>query len=134
MKKGLILYYIGVFVFFTILIFSVRHIVNTTRTFVSFETGFNPVMIRWDIDKNDSTLRIKEPIFLRKDYHLIKYDNKFLIKNDSILFAELENDSIPDKGNLLNIKPPYYIWKEANNDTLKVFKHGVTLKFTSNLK
>lgn len=134
MKKGLILYYIGVFVFFTVLIFSVRYVVNTTRMFVSFETGFNPVLIKWDIDKSDSTLRIKEPIFLRKDYQLIKYDDNSFIQNDSVLFADLESDSIPNKGNLLNIQPPYYIWKEANNDTLKVFKHGVTLKFTSNLK
>ena len=130
MKKELILYYIGILIFFTILIFSVRHIVNTTRIFVGYEDGFNPVNIKWNFDEKDSTLRVKDPIYVRNDYYLIDYKDKAFLKKDTILYAELFEDSLAVKGNVLNLKPPYFLWKEAKNDTLKVFKHNVTLKFT----
>ncbi|MBO6212448.1 hypothetical protein, partial [Algoriella sp.] len=130
MKKELIFYYIGVVVFFVALIFSVRHIVNTTRIFVSYEDGFNPIHVKWNMDDKDSTLRVKDPLYLKKDYYLIDYKDQSFIKNDTVLYADLLSDSLNNKGCVLNIKPPYYIWKEQNNDTLKVFKHSITLKFT----
>jgi len=130
MKKELIIYYLGVVIFFVALLFSVRHLVNTTRVFVGYEDSFSPTLIKWSLDEKDSTLRIKDPLYLKKDYFLIDYKNDKFIKNDTILYADLMADSLTDKGCILNVKPPYYIWKEAKNDTLKVFKHNVTLKFT----
>ncbi|WP_413533840.1 hypothetical protein [Empedobacter brevis] len=130
MKKELVLYYIGILVFFASLIFSVRHIVNTTRIFVGYEDGFNPINIKWNFDEKDSTLRVKDPIYLTNDYYLIDYTDKTFLKKDSILYAELFEDSLNIKGNVFNLKPPYFLWKEAKNDTLKVFKHNITLKFT----
>lgn len=131
MKKELILYYIGILVFFTVLIFSVRHIVNTTRIFVGYNDAFNPIYIKWSFDERDSTLRIKDPLYLKKGYYLADNSEIFLKQKDSILHADLFNDSLSllDKGSALNVKPPFYIWKEANNDTLKFFKNGTTLKF-----
>ncbi|WP_334126632.1 hypothetical protein [Empedobacter brevis] len=130
MKKELIFYYISVLVFFTVLIFSVRHIVNTTRIFVSYEDGFNPIHIKWNFDPKDSTLRVKDPMYLKNEYYLIDYKDKSFLKKDTVLYAELYDDSLTNKGNILNIQPPYFLWKEAKNDTLKVFKHSITLKFT----
>ncbi|MGV0922593.1 hypothetical protein [Empedobacter tilapiae] len=130
MKKELIFYYIGILVFFIVLIFSVRHIVNTTRIFVGYEDGFNPIHIQWNIDHKDSTLRVKDPMYLRNDYYLIDYDDKSILKNDTVLYAELFGDSLVSKGNALNVEPPYFLWKDAKNDTLKIFKHNITLKFT----
>lgn len=130
MKKELILYYIGILVFFTALIFSVRHIVNTTRIFVGYEDAFNPIYIRWSVDERDSTLRIKDPLYLRRGYYLANNSENSLKEKDSILYASLYNDSlIINKGSALNVAPPFYIWKEAKNDTLKIFKNGTTLKF-----
>ncbi|WP_291046752.1 MULTISPECIES: hypothetical protein [unclassified Empedobacter] len=116
--------------FFTVLIFSVRHIVNTTRIFVGYDDGFNPINIKWNFDKKDSTLRVKDPIYVRSDYYLIDYKDKAFLKKDTVLYAELFEDSLAVKGNVLNLKPPYFLWKETKNDTLKVFKHNITLKFT----
>ena len=130
MKKELIFYYIGILVFFTVLIFSVRHIVNTTRIFVGYEDAFNPIYIKWSVDDRDSTLRIKDPLYLRKGYYLTDNSVNSLKEKDSILYTDLFNDSLTeDKGSALNVKPPFYIWKEAKNDTLKFFKNGTTLKF-----
>lgn len=130
MKKELILYYIGILVFFTVLIFSVRHVVNTTRIFVGNQDGFNPIYIKWSVDERDSTLRIKDPLYLKKGYYLADNSDKFLKEKDPIIYEDLFNDSlVADKGSALNVKPPFYIWKEANNDTLKFFKNGTTLKF-----
>ncbi len=126
----MIFYYIGVLVFFVVLIFSVRHLVNTTRIFVGYESGFNPVHVKWNFEKRDSTLRIKDPIYLRKDYYLIKYHDQSFIEHDSLLYADLFSDSVVNKGNALNIEPPYFIWKEPKNDTLKIFQRNITLKFT----
>lgn len=130
MKKELIFYYIGILVFFTILIFSIRHIVNTTRVFVGYEDGFNPIHIKWNLDPRDSTLRVKDPMYLRNEYYLVKNQDKLFLSKDTILYAEMFDDSLETKGNVLNIHPPYFLWKEAKNDTLKVFKNNVTLKFT----
>ena len=68
--------------------------------------------------------------FISKERIFFDYKNDKFIKNDTILYADLMADSLTDKGCIMNVKPPYYIWKEAKNDTLKVFKHNVTLKFT----
>ncbi|MBO6213612.1 hypothetical protein, partial [Algoriella sp.] len=106
MKKELIFYYIGVVVFFVALIFSVRHIINTTRIFVSYEDGFNPIHIKWNMDDKDSTLRVKDPLYLKKDYYLINYKDQSFIKNDTVLYADLLSDSLNNKGCVLNIKPP----------------------------
>lgn len=130
MKKELIFYYIGILVFFTILIFSVRHIVNTTRIFVSYEDGFNPIHIKWNVDAKDSTLRVKDPMYLKNEYYLIDYKDKSFLEKDTVMYAEMFDDSLATKGNILNIQPPYFIWKDAKNDTLKVFKRSITLKFT----
>lgn len=130
MKKELIFYYIGILVFFIVLIFSVRYIVNTTRVFVGYEDGFNPIQIKWDMDSRDSTLRVKDPMYLKDEYYLIHYTDQSFLEKDSVLYAEMFDDSLTTKGNLLNIKPPYFLWKEAKNDTLKVFKNSITLKFT----
>ncbi len=130
MKKELLFYYVGVVVFLVVLLFSVRHLVNTTRIFVDNEDGFNPILVKWNLDEKDSTLRIKDPLYLKKDYFLIGYKNDSFIKNDTVLYADLMSDSLVNKGCVLNVQPPYYIWKEAKNDTLKIFKQNVTLKFT----
>lgn len=120
--------------FFTILIFSVRHIVNTTRFFVGYEDGFNPIHIRWNVNAKDSTLRIKDPMYLKNEYYLINYTDKSFLEKDTVLYAEMFDDSLKTKGNILNIQPPYFLWKEAKNDTLKVFKHNITLKFTKKIQ
>ena len=66
----------------------------------------------------------------------LRYSNKAAMYADVIDFDKIYKtlgynpDSLTDKGCIMNVKPPYYIWKEAKNDTLKVFKHNVTLKFT----
>ena len=100
MKKELIFYYIGVLVFFTVLIFSVRHIVNTTRIFVSYEDGFNPIHIKWNFDPKDSTLRVKDPMYLKNEYYLIDYKDRSFLKKDTVLYAELYDDSLTNKGNI----------------------------------
>ena len=81
MKKELIIYYLGVVIFFVALLFSVRHLVNTTRVFVGYEDSFSPTLIKWRLDEKDSTLRIKDPLYLKKDYYLIDYKNDKFIKN-----------------------------------------------------
>ena len=81
------------------------------------------------MDDKDSTLRVKDPLYLKKDYYLIDYKDTSFIKNDTVLYADLFSDSLKNKGSVMNIKPPYYIWKDQNNDTLKIFKHNITLKF-----
>jgi hypothetical protein len=134
MKKEMLFYYAVVVGFIIALLFSVRYLINTTRIFVNSEEGFTPVLVKWNLDEKDSTLRIKDPLYLKKDYYLIDYKNDSFIKKDTVLYADLMEDSLVNKGSVLNIKPPYYIWKEAKNDTLKVFKHNVTLKFTSKIK
>ncbi|GGE88127.1 hypothetical protein GCM10010984_02310 [Chishuiella changwenlii] len=107
-----------------------RYIVNTTRVFVGYNDGFNPIYIKWSVDERDSTLRIKDPLYLRKGYYLADNSESSLKEKDSILYADLFSDSlIVNKGSALNVKPPFYIWKEAKNDTLKFFKNGTTLKF-----
>ena len=106
MKKELLFYYVGVVVFLVVLLFSVRHLVNTTRIFVDNEDGFNPILVKWNLDEKDSTLRIKDPLYLKKDYFLIGYKNDSFIKNDTVLYADLMSDSLVNKGCVLNVQPP----------------------------
>jgi len=131
MKKGLIAYYGIVLFFFLIILFSVRYIVNTTRIFIGYEESINPVEIFWDIDDKDSILRVQDPLYMTKDYYLTKeHQNK--IKEDSALTAQLFHDSVPNKGSIMNLKPPFVLWKSPKNDTVKIFKNEKTLRFVKN--
>lgn len=128
MNKNLLAYYSVVTLFFIAILFSVRYIVNTTRIAIDYESGINPVEISWDINAQDSILRVKEPIYITKEYYLID-SQKEKYKSDSMITAQLFQDSIPNKGSILNLKPPFVLWKSAMNDTVKVFKNEKTLKF-----
>jgi len=78
---------------------------------------------------SDSTIRIKEPVYLNKDYYLIDYkENNDFIKEDSALYRDLYLDSI-NRGSIINLKTPYNIWKNKYNDTIHVFKNRKHLKF-----
>lgn len=130
MKKDLIIYYAIVASFFITIILSVRYIVNTTRVFVGYEESVNPVEIKWQVDEVDSVLRVQEPMYLANNYYICKtHDIKSFTKNDSVIVKELFSDSIANKGSVLNLKPPYILWKTAKNDTIKVFKNEKMLKF-----
>lgn len=130
MKKDLIFYYAIVALFFLVILFSVRYIVNTTRVFVGYEEAINPVEIKWEVDKVDSVLRVQEPVYLANNYYICKTQSQeYFSENDSIIVMELFSDSIVNKGSFLNLKPPYILWKNPKNDTLKVFKNERTLKF-----
>jgi hypothetical protein len=122
MKKGLIGYFSIVLLFFVSILFSVRYIVNTTRIYVGYEEAINPTEIFWNIDSSDSILRVQDPLYLTKDYYLC---NSHLerFKNDSVIMAELFKDSIPNKGSIINLKPPFVLWKNSQNDTIKIFKN-----------
>ncbi len=129
-KKGILFYYLGVLVFFLVILLAVRYIVNNTRVFVGYEEGINPVEIQWNCDRRDSILRVVDPLYLHNQYYLINYENEAFIKSDSVLYNDLFNDTIPNKGSLMNVTPPYILWKSQKNDTIKLFKHNKTLKFT----
>ena len=130
MKKDLLFYYTIVLLFFVIIIFSVRYIVNTTRVFVGYEESINPIEIKWEIDAADSVLRVQDPVYLANNYYICNSQSRHYFKEkDSILVDELFSDSIANRGSVLNLKPPYILWKNPKNDTLKVFKNDRTLKF-----
>ncbi|RLZ11622.1 hypothetical protein [Faecalibacter macacae] len=129
MKKDLI-FYAFVALFFFVILFSVRYIVNVTRIFVDFEEKISPIEIFWEIDSNDSILRIKEPIYMSNNYFLCdKQRDKFTLNKDSVLLNEINNEFTENKGSILNLKPPYVLWKSAQNDTVKVFKNEKLLMF-----
>lgn len=127
-EKSVFLYYSSVLLIFLFILFLVRYIVNNTRVFVGYEEGFSPTEIQWNCDKTDSILRVQEPLYLRNDYYLIHYNSQHVI-SDSVLKHELLNDSLPNKGSLMNVSPPYILWKNQKSDTIKLFKHNKTLKF-----
>ncbi|MBS7332572.1 MAG: hypothetical protein KIG88_03115 [Weeksellaceae bacterium] len=130
MKKDLLFYYAIVALFFVVILFSVRYIVNTTRVFVGYEESVNPVEIKWQVDESDSVLRIQEPLYLANNYYICKSQTiETFTKNDSVIVKELFSDSTVNKGSVLNLKPPYVVWKNPKNDTLKVFKNEKTLRF-----
>ena len=126
MKFGL--YYVTVFVFFCCILFSVRYIVNANRIIIGTEEIINPTEIFWDVNPSDSLLRVKEPLFLDKTFILSKHQVK-KYKQDSIIYAELYEDTIPNKGALINMQPPFIMWKTKKNDTIKVYKNGMSLNF-----
>ena len=129
MKKDLLFYAISA-VFFFVILFSVRYIVNITRIFVDFEEQITPTEIFWEIDSNDSILRIKEPVYMSNNYFLCeKQIEKLSIRKDSVLLKEINNNSTKNKGSILNLRPPYVLWKSAKNDTVKVFKNEELLLF-----
>lgn len=130
MRKETLLYWILVLGIITGILLTVRYIVNHTRIYVNYETGISPTIINWDIE-SDSTMRIKEPIYLTKNYYLIDYPNDNFLKEDTILYRELFNDSV-NNGSIMNIKSPFNIWKNQYNDTIHVFKNRKHLKFVYN--
>ena len=128
MNSRIILYYISVLSFFVIILGTVYYIVNTTRVLVNYEDYISPTEIMWEVDPEDSTLRIKDPVYITNDYKLVDHQY-FKIKQDTLIFDQLYNDTIYAKGCLMNLKPPYILWKSRNNDTVKVIKNEMTLKF-----
>lgn len=128
MNRKNIFYYLIVSSFFLIILITVYYVVNTTRVFVNYEESINPTEIMWEVDPEDSTLRIKDPVYLTNDYILVK-NQYFKAKQDSAIFNQLFNDTIFVKGCIMNLKPPYLIWKSSNNDTIKIIKNEKTLKF-----
>ena len=129
MKKD-ITYYSVVGIFFLAIIFSVRHIVNTTRIFIGYEESISPVEILWDIDREDSILRVEDPMYLANNYFLSEDQKSRLIESaDSLVIAEVYSDSTENKGSILNLRAPYVLWKNPKNDTIKVFKNERMLMF-----
>lgn len=128
MNLRILFYYITVLSFFVVIMGVVYYIVNTTRVEVTYEDYINPTEILWNVDPEDSTLRIKEPLYLTNDYFLTE-NQYFKIKQDTLLFNQLYNDTLFKQGCIMNLKAPYILWKSAKNDTLKVIKNQKTLKF-----
>ena len=128
MKLGSLFYAFSVISIFLFILFSVRYIVNSNKIYVDFEEKVDPVQIYWQMDSEDSILRIKEPLYLKDNYYLAENQKQKLTK-DSIYINEISHDSISISGSLMNIKPPYILWKDAKNDTIKVFKSEFTYKF-----
>lgn len=128
MKINSFCYYLIVAVIFSGILFSVRHVVNSNRIIVSSEESINPTSIYWDVDEEDSLLRVKDPLYVDKEFILTELQfEKY--KNDSMIFTELYSEAIPNKGALINLQPPFVLWKAGMNDTIKVFKAGKTLTF-----
>ncbi len=128
MKINKLGYYLTVLMIFCTVLFSVRYIVNSNRIIIGSEEAINAVEIFWYLDEEDSILRIKEPLYVDKSFVLSKSQlNKY--KNDTIIYPELFGESVVNKGALINLKPPYVLWKVGMNDTIKVFKNGRSLKF-----
>lgn len=128
MRKDSVFYALCVCSIFLLILFSVRHIVNTNKIYVDYEEKVDPVQIFWAMDVSDSSLRLKEPLYI-KDNYFIAENQIFKLKKDSIYINEINNDSIRKAGSLLNINPPYVLWKDAKSDTVKVFKSHYTYKF-----
>jgi hypothetical protein len=128
MKINSVNYYLIVLVIFSGILFSVRYIVNTNRIIIGSEESINPVEIYWEVDDEDSILRLKDPLYVDKTFVLSKNQcEKF--KKDSLISSELFVDTVPNEGALINLKPPYVLWKSGMNDTIKVFKYGRSLNF-----
>ena len=128
MKINSFCYYFIVAFIFSGILFSVRYIVNSNRIIVSSEELINPTSIYWDVDEEDSLLRVKDPLYVDKGFILTELQfEKY--KNDSVIFTELYSESVPNKGSLINLQPPFVLWKAGMNDTIKVFKAGKTLTF-----
>lgn len=128
MKLSSIFYALSVFFIFILILFSVRYIVNTNKIYIDYEEKVDPVQIFWQMDLNDSSLRVKEPLYL-KDKYFIAANQKHKLINDSIYINEINSDSISKPGSIMNIKPPYILWKDPKSDTIKVFKSNYTYKF-----
>lgn len=132
MKWNITFYYVTVCVFFVLILLSVRHIVNTNRVIISSVEAINPTEIFWELDDEDTLIRIKDPLYLPSTFYLcerqaVKY------KKDSDFLNQLYGDSIAKKGSIINLKPPYVLWKSANNDTIKVYKDSKTLNFVKRI-
>ena len=128
MKLGSIFYAISVTTIFLFILFSVRYIVNTNKIYIDYEERVDPVQIFWQMDVSDSSLRVKEPLYLKDNYFIAKNQLHKLIK-DSVYINEISDDSVSKPGSIMNIKPPYILWKDAKSDTIKVFKSDYTYKF-----
>lgn len=132
MKWNITFYYITVCVFFVLILFSVRHIVNTNRVIVSTVESIHPTEIFWEKDEKDTLIRIKDPLYLPSSFYLCQAQaDKYM--HDKELSAQLFGDSIAKKGSIINLKPPYVLWKSANNDTIKVYKDSKTLNFVKGI-
>lgn len=132
MKWNITFYYITVCLFFVLIIFSVRHIVNTNRVIVSAVESINPTEIFWEMNEEDTLIRIKDPLYLPSSFYLCPLQTKKYEK-DKDLTQQLFGDSIAKKGSIINLKPPYVLWKAANNDTIKVYKDSKTLNFVKRI-
>lgn len=132
MKNYRLAYYGVVALFFVAILFSVRYIVNTTRIAVDYESSINPVEIFWEINSQDSVLRVREPLYITKEYRLVD-SQKEKFRADPIIGEQLYSDSVSNPGSILNLEPPFVMWKSAKNDTVKVFKNEKTLKFVKHL-
>jgi len=128
MKISTYLYYCLVIFVFVGILFSVRYVVNTNRIIVDTEESINPIEIFWEVNREDSLLRIKDPLYLNTNFYLIE-SQKEKYNDDTAIISELYNDSIPNQGSLVNLKPPFMLWKSGKNDTIKVFKNQKTLFF-----
>lgn len=132
MKWNITFYYITVCLFFVLILFSVRHIVNTNRVIISSVESINPTEIFWGMDEEDTLIRIKDPLYLPSTFYLCKGQvSKY--KSDEELTSQLFGDSVVKKGSIINLKPPYVLWKSANNDTIKVYKDSKTLNFVKGI-
>ena len=132
MKWNITFYYITVCLFFVLILFSVRHIVNTNRVIISSEESINPTEIFWGMDEEDTLIRIKDPLYLPSTFYLCK-GQVLKYKSDEELTSQLFGDSVVKKGSIINLRPPYVLWKSANNDTIKVYKDSKTLNFVKGI-
>lgn len=110
------------------ILFSVRHVVNSNRIIIDSEEKIDPTSIYWTLEENDSLLRISDPLYLNKTFYLTKnHQEKF--KNDTAIQKELYAENIPNKGSLINLSPPFVVWKKGKNDTIMVVKDNKNLSF-----
>lgn len=119
-------YWMMVLAIFVALIFLVRFVLNSSKIFVDQSTVIHPYYIEWPYER-DGSLRINEPYFLKSTAALIKEEVTHVLM-DSAAIDSFFNES-EDSRILRDIKEPFLIWKDANNDTIHVVKNNVHMKF-----
>lgn len=120
------LYWLMVLTIFVALIVLVRFVLDSSRIYIDKRVPINPYYIAWDVNEN-GYLRLNDPYYMHTNHVLIK-NNLEDIKTDSILYNSLILNPTHNS-TLRDVKPPFLMWKKADNDTIHILKNNIILNF-----
>lgn len=125
-RKWKWIYWLMVFSIFIALILLVRFVLNTSRIYIDRSYPINPYYITWNLEK-DGLLRLNDPYYMQTKHIFIR-ENLEKLKLDTSIYNPLILRTTTNS-TMVDVEPPYLLWKKANNDTIYIMKNNIILRF-----